>query len=217
MKRIFGTLVIISLLACIAQQRLFCVPDSELVTEEHAKILKELGYEREVRIPDPITDFIRAVLNFFHESPLLGILLLTAFILLLGYLLGRFTHVFRKNPLEMEKLKEAKDGKTGSTIGQQYLELCKHARSLAEQGEYGTAIVSLHKASIVYLKIKKILFFGEYQTNNEIKRELKKKNGFYEPFAALALQAERITFRAERITQDRYRKLYEVYRRSFTL
>jgi HEPN domain-containing protein len=218
MKRNIGTLIlIISIFTFIPQHGLFCEPDSAQVKEEHAKILSELGYNKEAPTTNPLVDLIKAVFDFFRKSPLLSIVVLAAFIFLCASLLTRFLNVFKKDPLAKENVKDVKDGQTGSNIGQQYQELCKHAISLAEQGEYNKAVVNLHKASILYLKIKKIIFFGEYQTNNEIKRELKEKNGFYEPFSTLALKAERITFRAESISKEQYLELYSVYKRSFKL
>lgn len=196
-------------------------PDAARVREEVNKLARELNMVPEEPADNAIIRIIEAIFSFFAKlGPVLGIPILILFVFIIGFIGLRVFSVFLK---ERDKSpgSHSTDGKAGrKKPGEIFHHYLKEAENHAKNNKYGEALVLLHKGSIVFLQLKKILLAAEYHTNNEIRRELRNNKEYcelyYEPFSILAGGAERKTFRSEFISSDIYRESLEVYMKNFT-
>lgn len=92
------------------------------------------------------------------------------------------------------------------------------ALELAKKGEYGKALIILHKASVKKLRENHWIPSGKNFTNNDI-RWLIKDSGtgmkIFIPFSQLAVVAERAAFRRENPGEEIYAKLKQLYETTF--
>ena len=92
------------------------------------------------------------------------------------------------------------------------------ALELAKRGEYGNALILLHKASVKKLRENHCIPSGKNFTNNDI-RWLIKGSGpgkkIFTPFSQLAAAAERAAFKRENPGEETYTKLRQMYETTF--
>jgi len=224
----YKAIVIISILImCVSLVSVSAEPEVRKVKEELHKLLDELGM---VKAPsraesNPVAEFlyriIGAVIDFIVFIFRAGSFLVVPIVLLLIFLVGYcgvrvFVH-FRKDKGALPGVKNRNRSPGGTERADAYSLYLSRAEEYAENGKFGDALVQLHKASIAFLRIKKILLAGEYQTNNEIRRDLQQQRAYFEAFSNLAGIAERKTFRAEVVSEELYRKYLELFHTTFVL
>jgi len=207
---------------------LYSQPDDVQVKKELNTILEELGMknkadenQREIKI-NPIIKFlgnliIKIISLIARAGPALLVIIIIVLVFIAGSVGLRFYSSIRQKKDESAKLNKIEAGTQGYTHKKEYNEYIQNAELLARSGHYGKALVLLHKASIIYLHIQKILLAGEYHTNNEIRIGLRSNKEYYESFCKLANTAELVTFRSEAISKNKYNELSELYKKSFIL
>lgn len=224
-KSVFSIIFIILILICSGPAA--GQPGAQRVKEEVNKLARELNMDPGEPSDNPTSGVIRKIIEFL-VSPLsflfkLGPVLAVPVIILLVFLAGsiglRFFSHFTKErnaSAQLHGIDGKANGKITESIHQQFLLEAEH---LAKHNKFGEALVHLHKGSIVFLQLKRILLSAEYHTNNEIRRELRDKMEYYEsyltPFSDLARAAERKTFRSEVISPGIYKEFLEVYKKNF--
>ena len=196
------------------------------VRDELNTLLNELGRVKMEPDPKPnpfvdfLSDILISIFSFIYRLLNSGSILVIPLIILLVFLISyiglKFFSRFRKERDKSAQMYSTDKEMQGEITGRALSHYIKDSEELAKNGKFGEALVLLHKASIVSLRIKKILLAGEYHTNNEILKGLLNKSEYYEPFSNLAQVAELFTFRSEAISRDVYKKLFEVYRKNFT-
>jgi hypothetical protein len=92
------------------------------------------------------------------------------------------------------------------------------ALDLAKRGEYGKALILLHKASVKKLQENQWIPWGKNFTNNDIRWLIKDSSTgmkIFMPFSQLAAAAERAAFKRENPGEETYAKLRQIYETTF--
>lgn len=92
------------------------------------------------------------------------------------------------------------------------------ALELAKQGEYGKALILLHKASVKKLRENHWIPPGKNYTNNDIRWLIKGSSPgkkLFTPFSELATAAERVAFKGENPGEDIYGEMRKMYEAAF--
>ena len=92
------------------------------------------------------------------------------------------------------------------------------ALELAKKGEYGKALILLHKASVYKLRENRWIPSGKNFTNNDIRWLIKDSGSgkkIFLPFSQLATAAERAAFKRENPGEEIYTKLRQLYETTF--
>lgn len=92
------------------------------------------------------------------------------------------------------------------------------ALELAKKGEYGKALILLHKASVQKLRENQRIPSGKNFTNNDIRWLIKDSVAgmkIFMPFSQLAAAAERAAFKRENPGEETYAKLRQMYETTF--
>ncbi|MBN2444204.1 MAG: hypothetical protein JXJ04_22765 [Spirochaetales bacterium] len=219
--------IIFALLQGVSTFSVFPQPGEIRVKEEWKILMDELGIvtnnpgTTENAIVEFINNILDPIISFFsflfHARSILIFPLVLILIFIIGYAgLKFFTNVRRERNKDYSLI--TRNVPSSKELTREFFShYIDDARECAEKGEYGEALVFLHKASIVYLRIKRILSGGVYNTNKEIRQELKSQNRYYESFTRLAGIAERKAFRSELITKELYNEYLVLFNHNFTL
>lgn len=173
-----------------------------------------------LKIIEPLKPFLKAIGNFLvvvigaflSLPPVLIVfvcLVLTAGLVFLILLIIKKSH--KKYSIKKEQqgiLKTAKKNVALSPSQAIYLD----ALADSKKKNYQSAILTLHKGSVLYLREQKRLHNYRDYTNREIARELDKEKN---PFTILANKAEEILFGERRVTESDFIKMKEIYRENF--
>lgn len=96
-----------------------------------------------------------------------------------------------------------------------FLSLYRRALEESGAGQYRTAVISLHKATVEYLLTQVIAIASHKKyTNNDLKRKLT-GNALYQPFCAIANLAEIAGFSTVEITQSHFDRALEAFESAF--
>jgi uncharacterized membrane protein len=216
-------------------------PGSEDVLEAHQKLLKRYGFaerdKREIYEEEGRRYSYRekergeneksksgrrkiSFLDWLRELSLPIVLIIVAILIILFYFMFRgVPGFFRKSTDTSSQQETAGKGlknrdeeiKTGDRGYHMALDLAK-------KGEYGKALILLHKASVKKLRENHWIPPGKNFTNNDI-RGLIKDTGqgmrIYTPFSQLAAAAERAAFKRENPGEGTYAKLRQMYETTF--
>lgn len=86
----------------------------------------------------------------------------------------------------------------------------------AGTGEFGQAIILLHKATVEYITTKVIATSaGKKYSNNDFKRKLKPDSDLYHPFVLIARYAEIAGFSAIALSQTEFDKALDAFKTHF--
>jgi hypothetical protein len=216
-------------------------PTSEDVREAHQKLLKRYGFEErdgreinegerreysyreEEREQEERSESGGERISFFDWLRGLSlpiVLLIVAVLIILFYFMFRGVPGFFRKSVDISYQRETavkglenrdEEVKTGDKGYHMALELAK-------KGEYGKALVLLHKASVHKLRENQWIPSGKNFTNNDI-RWLIKDSGpgmkIFMPFSQLAAAAERAAFKRENPGEETYAKLRQIYESTF--
>ncbi|MCP4151796.1 MAG: hypothetical protein GY757_28895 [bacterium] len=203
-------------------------PDSNRVVLEHQKLLQEYGFQKKDRkkesskrkyaaesAPQEENGSFFDFLKSLEKLSLPIVILIIAIVLLLLYFL--FVGMPRFFPGDDEY-------KSGGVTEPQRVSpvrktagLYESALNLAKKGEYGKALILLHKSTVSVLQQKGVIPRDENFTNNEIKGLIKKGSAtLYNPFNLIAAAAERAAFNKENPEAAVFSNLIKLYDGSFS-
>jgi uncharacterized membrane protein len=246
-NRIIVLCLVVLLLMVLAQPMLDAragsdePPTSEDVLEAHQKLLKRYGFEerdrREIneeegrrysyrekeREQKEKSESSGEIISFFDwlkglSLPL--VLIIVAILIILFYFMFRGVPGFFRKSTDISNrqetaAKERENRDEEVNIGDKGYHM---ALELAKKGEYGKALILLHKASVKKLRENQWIPSGKNFTNNDI-RGLIKGTGpgmkIFTPFSQLAAEAERAAFKRENPGEVTYAKLRQMYETTF--
>lgn len=218
-------------------------PGSEDVLEEHQKLLKRYGFaerdKREIyeeegrrysyrekeREEKEKSESGRERISFFDWLRGLSlpiVLIIVAILIILFYFMFRgVPGFFRKSTDTSKQHETAGKGRENRDEEMKTGDRGYHmALELAKKGEYGKALILLHKASVKKLWENHWIPPGKNFTNNDI-RGLIKDSGqgmrIFTPFSQLAVAAERAAFKRENPGEETYAKLRQMYETTFLI
>ena len=216
-------------------------PTAEEVLEAHQKLLKRYGFEevdrREINEEEGKKYSYRekegkqreksesggennSFFNWLRGLSLPIVLIIVAILIILFYFMFRGVPGFFRESVDTSNRQETaakgreirdEEVKTGDKGYHMALQLAKN-------GEYGKALILLHKASVQKLRENQWIPSGKNFTNNDI-RWLIKVSGtgmkIFMPFSQLAAAAERAAFRRGNPGEETYAKLKQIYETTF--
>jgi hypothetical protein len=216
-------------------------PTAEEVLEAHQKLLKRYGFEERDRKEineeqgkrysyrekeekqKEKSESGKGSISFFDWLRGLSlpiVLIIVAILIVLFYFMFRgVPGFFRKSvdtPNQRETAVKGRDYKDEEVkTGDKGYHM---ALELAKKGEYGKALILLHRASVQKLRENQWIPSGKNFTNNDI-RWLIKVSGtgmkIFMPFSQLAAAAERAAFRRENPGEEIYARLRQIYETTF--
>ena len=208
-------------------------PPSDEVREEHRNLLKKYGFEKRLEKGveeasneniEPSDTGKRKDISFSEFAKLLRHLSLPLIIVIILVFAALFYFTLRGVPRffpgKVEMSKNKKTGK-GDRYGGPQREFSgddcyKTALELARKGEFGSALIFLHRSTLKKLQESNVIPRGEHFTNNEIKGMIRdSKTGIYSPFTRLATAAERVAFKREEPAEETYLGLKQIYENTF--
>lgn len=184
-------------------------PTSREVSRELHKILGDKPFE----LPEWLNFDLKALLNITRD-PMAVIIIILSFLglYLLFYSLRPYLRLESAHPGPDSKMMSKESKSTSNNVAK----LFEQSLNQAGNGEYGRAIISLHKATVEYLTTKKITSStGKKYSNNDLKRILKKNSNLYQPFAIIARYAEIAGFSSIKLSQSEFDKTLETFKESF--
>jgi hypothetical protein len=199
----------------------FGQPDPARVKTELKKILEELDREGKPQAEtaaDTNNDLFSALNAFFRDfGPALIVVLIAVFCLILFIVIRRMLPSFRGvgkisgGTATPDSPVDAGEKTTGNAQG-----LYREAVQAARGGDYGRAVLLLHRASVAALTDRSLIRGGDEYTNNEIRSILTRGNPCYPAFSAIASASERIAFRYDPVEPAEYERLLSAYDNQFT-
>ncbi len=216
-------------------------PTAKEVLEAHQKLLKRYGFEERDRgeineeeakkysyrekqgKQKEKSESGRESVSFFDWLRGLSlpiVLIIVAILIILFYFMFRGVPGFFRKSVDTPNQRETavkgraykdEEVKTGDKGYHRALELAK-------KGEYGKALILLHKASVQKLRENQWIPSGKNFTNNDIRWLIKDSipgMKIFMPFSQLAAAAERAAFRRENPGEESYAKLRQISETTF--
>ena len=207
-------------------------PTRDEVLEAHRDMMKEYGVEEKKVEQDTQESAVREIeieedsrnstsfLEWLRGLSLPAIIIIVAVLIVIFYFLFRGMPGFFRSRAESPPVQKAAPLFTGDSLEkvESSDDGYRMALELAKTGEYGKALIVLHKASLKKLQENRWIPLGKNFTNNDIRRLLQKagiESGITFPFSQLAVAAERAAFKKENPDRHIYMELKSIYESAF--
>jgi hypothetical protein len=158
-------------------------------------------------------DLLNAIANFLR-NPLL--ILITFAVVLVFYFVLRSLSPYLRSAGLIRGAERKAPARSGATVGDEFTVYYQQALREAAAGRYRTALIALHKATVVYvLSQTMIVAPGKKYTNNDLKRKLKTEQTLYYPFTLISQYAEIASFSRNEISQADFSQSLAAFEKYF--